>query len=194
MDRNKKIMLSKYIVWILASPGISATLFFLWFVLTAVLTWGGDFNNLSYIPLDANNNCVKQLKTLSSPYFDLDTGYAIYAPSLERYVIVKINNSTNIIKIEHIGNQNGVLTSLTSLSLSELFEVKKACSAEVISKLDGNYRLNYPFFLMFISEELVILRYPKESYLALLVITLIVSFYPISKIIDKQNLFHTDDT
>ncbi len=192
MDRKQKIILTKYGVWILASPAISATIFFMWFVVTAILNWGGDFDQLNYIPIPLNNNSVEQLKALSSTDFDLETGSAIYAPSLERYIIVEINNPTGIIKIESIGNKNGTFTSLSSMSPSEIFEVQKACSTEVLSRLDGNYVLNYPFFLMFINKNLVI-YYTKDCYLAFLLITLISSFYPISKIIDKQNLFQSDD-
>lgn len=192
MDRKQKIILTKYGVWILASPAISATIFFMWFVVTAILNWGGDFDQLNYIPIPLNNNSVEQLKALSSTDFDLETGSAIYAPSLERYIIVEINNPTGIIKIESIGNKNGTFTSLSFMSPSEIFEVQKACSTEVLSRLDGNYVLNYPFFLMLINKNLVI-YYTKDGYLTFLLITLISSFYPISKIIDKQNLFQSDD-
>ena len=193
MNRKQKIRLTKYGVWILASPVISGTLFFLWFILTAILNWGGDFDRLNYIPVfPFDKDCAEQLQAFSYADFDIDNSYAIYAPSLNRYIIVEINRPTNFINIECVGNQNGTVTALSSLPLTEIFEVQKACSTDVFPKLDGNYFLNYPFLLMFINKELAV-RHSKECYAVLLIITLIGSFYPISKIIDKQNLFQADD-
>lgn len=197
MKRSIKEITIKTIIWILASLPISGTIFGYFYVITAALCWGGDFNGINYIPVsfNATNQRVReQLKILSSEDFnDLPSNsFAIYVPSQKCNAIVKIDTTSGFITIRDIVDENNRYRQILDLTFLEIFKFNYDFTQDVLPKLDKKYLINIAFFIMLINEKLM-LYYSRQSYHILLILTLLISYYPISKIIDKQNLFKKEN-
>lgn len=187
----------KTIIWILASLPISGTIFGYHKVITAALCWGGDFHCINYIPVSfnaTNQRIREQLKTLSSEDFnDLPSNsFAIYVPSQKCNAIVKIDTTSGFITIRDIVDENNRYRQIINLTFLEIFKFNYGFTHDVLPKLDKKYLINIAFLIMLINGKLMF-HYERQTYQLLLIMTLLTSYYPISKIIDKQNLFKKEN-